>query len=335
MKPSHVACLLDAAIKTAMSAKRKQDYIVPSLKGAPGTAKSALVEDAASRAGIPFWDVRLSIKDTVDLTGVPKVDKNGRTVFAPPGWLPSEGPGVLFLDEYAQAMLSMQNVGGQLIYDRRAGDYVVPDGVLIVLASNRQQDRAGTSQTPQQINNRVIHIDVDADYDDWRNGYALDAGIDQRVIAFLDFRPELLCQPSKDAEAFPTLRTWEYASNILGMELPPIVRNETLAGCVGKGAAAELIGFVDTYEQGVSLWREVFAKPKTAPIPPPGAPMYALMSVLARRVEYDTLETLIAYLERANKEMANLCIHDAARLKPVIKEHPAYVAWSVEHRIAA
>ena len=330
MKPSHVACLLDAAIKRAAQGH----YIVPFLKGAPGTAKSALVRDAANRAGIPFWDVRLSIKDTVDLTGVPRVEK-GKTVFAPPGWLPTEGPGVLFLDEYAQAMLSMQNVGGQLIYDRKAGDYRVPEGVLIVLASNRQQDRAGTTQTPQQINNRTIHINVDADYDDWRNGYALDAGIDERIIAFLDLRTELLCQPSKDAEAFPTLRTWEFASNILGMELPPVVRNEALAGCVGQGPAAEVIGFLDTYERGISLWRDVFAHPKKAPIPDAGAPMYALMSVLARRVEYDTLETLLTYLERVNKEMANLCVHDAARFKPVIKEHPAYVSWSVDHRIAA
>lgn len=334
MRPSHIACFLDGAIRRALQAKKPRDYIVPFLHGAPGTAKSALVRDAAERAGIAFWDVRLSIKDTVDLTGVPKIEK-GKTVFAPPGWLPSEGPGVLFLDEYAQAMLSMQNVGGQLIYDRRAGDYCVPDGVLIVLASNRMQDRAGTTQTPQQINSRCVHIDVDADYDDWRNGYALEAGIDERIIAFLDFRPELLCQPSKDAEAFPTLRTWEYASNILAMELPPVVRNETLAGTVGKGAAAELIGFIDTFEKGVSLWRDVFANPKKAPIPDAGAPMYALMSVLARRVEYDTLETLITYLKRVNKEMANLCVHDAGRLKPVIKEHPAYVGWSVEHRIAA
>jgi len=325
MKLQHVSSAIDAVI----SANEKGKHLVLFLHGSPGSGKSAIVADAAKRHGLALLDLRLSIKEPVDLTGMPKVE-NGETVFCPPGWLPKGGRGILFLDEYAQAMLAMQNVGGQLIYDRAAGNYRLPPGWVVILASNNQQDRAGTTQTPQQINNRVIHIDVDPDFDGWRD-WAIDQ-IDSRVLAFLDYRQELLSQPSKDARAFPSLRTWQFVSDLLDEDLPPVIFGEMIAGTVGKGPAAELLGFLDVYA-GLVPWRQVFSDPETAPLPEGAASTYALMSVLARRVSLTTVDALVTYLGRISREMGNLCVTDAGRLHPAIKDTAAYTQWAIKNHI--
>jgi len=319
-----------AAIAAAISANRKGKHITLFLHGSPGTGKSALVYGEARAHGMQFLDWRLSIHEPVDFTGVPMV-KDGKTVFCPPGWLPVDGEGVLFLDEYPHAMLSMQNVGGQLIYDRKIGDYSLPPGWVVILAGNDAKDRAGITKTPQQINNRVIHIDVETDYDGWRD-WAMDNEIDARLIAFLDHRQELLCKPSPDARAFPTLRTWDFASTIIGEELPRPIQYEMLAGTVGPGPAAELTGFLDVYA-GLVSWRDVLANPETAALPEGPANSYALMSVLSRRVTIDTIEALVTYLRRISREMGNLCMTDAGRLSPVLKETQAYTQWAIDNHI--
>lgn len=43
---------------------------------------------------------------------------------------------ILFLDEYAQASKEVQDVLFQLIYDRRIDDYILPEGVMVMAASN-------------------------------------------------------------------------------------------------------------------------------------------------------------------------------------------------------
>lgn len=325
MKLQHVSSAIDAVI----SANQKGKHLVLFLHGSPGSGKSAIVADAAKRHDMALLDLRLSIKEPVDLTGMPKVE-NGETVFCPPGWLPKDGRGILFLDEYAQAMLAMQNVGGQLIYDRAVGDYRLPPGWVVILASNNQQDRAGTTQTPQQINNRVIHIDVDPDFDGWRE-WAIDQ-IDSRVLAFLDYRQDLLNLPSKDARAFPSLRTWEFVSHILDEDLPPVIFQELISGTVGRGPAAELIGFLDVYA-GLVPWRDVFADPDGAGLPEGAAATYALMSVLSRRVSLTTVDALTTYLKRISREMGNLCMTDAGRLHPEIKDTKAYTQWAIDNHI--
>jgi hypothetical protein len=319
-----------AAIAAAISANRKGKHITLFLHGAPGTAKSAVVYGEACAHGMQFLDWRLSIHEPVDFTGVPMV-KDGKTVFCPPGWLPVDGEGVLFLDEYPQAMLSMQNVGGQLIYDRKIGGYTLPPGWVVIVAGNDAKDKAGTSRTPQQINNKLIHIDVEPDYDGWRD-WALDNEIDARLIAFLDHRQELLCKPSPDARAFPTLRTWDFASTILGEELPRPIQFEMLAGTVGQGPAAELVGFLDVYA-GLVSWRDVLNVPVAAALPEGPANSYALMSVLSRRVTIDTIDALVIYLKRISREMGNLCMTDAGRLNPVLKETAAYTQWAIDNHI--
>lgn len=328
MRTGNVSLVLDSVIK----ANTEGRHLVPFLKGAPGTAKSSLVLDAAERAGIAFLDVRLSVREPVDLIGAMQV-KNGKTIYAPPAWLPTEGRGILFFDEYAQAMLAMMNAAGQLLYERRIGDYNLPAGWIIVLASNRRQDRAGTTTVPQQINNRCIHINVEVRFDDWVTDYATKVGIDWRVIHFLDQRQELMSKPSPDAEAFPSLRTWEYVSSILTMDLPSQIMEEMIMGTVGEGAGAEFIRSLRVMDS-IPPWRDVFTKPTECPVPENVAALYALMSVLAINATTKTMKALTTYLSRCPSEMSAVCMHTIGRVQPGLKETKAYTDWALNNHVA-
>jgi MoxR-like ATPase len=66
--------------------------------GSPGVGKSQIVAQVARELSYQFLDVRASQLDPVDWRGIPHVEL-GQTTWATPKFLPSNGRGVLFLDE--------------------------------------------------------------------------------------------------------------------------------------------------------------------------------------------------------------------------------------------
>ena len=88
----------------------------------------------------------------------------------------------------------------------------MPDGWAIFAAGNRQGDRGVTYTMPAPLANRFSHFEVETNLDDWV-GWAYANGIDERIIAFLRFRPELLFDfdPAHNPIAFPSPRSWEFA----------------------------------------------------------------------------------------------------------------------------
>ena len=70
--------------------------------GAPGIGKSSVVSKIAKQNNIGFIDLRLSQLAPTDLRGIP-VPKDGISYWFPPEFLPTEGKGILFLDEIHMA----------------------------------------------------------------------------------------------------------------------------------------------------------------------------------------------------------------------------------------
>ena len=59
-------------------------------------------------------------------------------------------------------------------------------------------------------------MNVDINLDDWVS-WAYKNGIDEKIIAFLRFRPELLFDfdPAHNPVAFPSPRSWQFVHNAL------------------------------------------------------------------------------------------------------------------------
>ena len=208
--------------------------------GAPGIGKSSIVNKVAEENEMEVIDVRLSQLAPTDLRGLPYVE-NGEARFAPPSFLPKSGKGLLFLDEVNLAPPAIQNVAMQLVLDRKVGDYTVPDDWFIIAAGNRVEDRAAVSQMPAPLTNRFLHFTVEADLTSWKE-YALTSGVEEKIISFLTFRPELLHSFNKNAIAWPSPRSWDFASDLYKIGLP-------VDAAVGEGAASEFNSFVKLYSK--------------------------------------------------------------------------------------
>lgn len=212
--------------------------------GPPGIGKSSIVAQAAKRASLDFVDVRLSQLAPTDLRGLP-VPTDGVSRWFPPEFLPREGNGILFLDELNMAPPTMQGVAQQLILDRRVGSYVLPDGWFVWAAGNRKEDRASVFDMPAPLANRFIHLDVAADLESFRT-YAIDHQLDPRINAFLAFRPELVHQLDTQQPAWPSPRSWDMASTLLGAGLD-------VTPAVGPSAALEFQAFGEVYDSLPSI----------------------------------------------------------------------------------
>ena len=131
------------------------------------------------------------------------------------------------------------------------GQYKIPDGWAIFAAGNRQGDRGVTYTMPAPLANRFSHFDVDLNLDDWV-AWAYANGIDDRIIAFLRFRPELLFSfdPAHNPVAFPSPRSWEFTNRALKkFEEQPNLLLGSLQACVGPAAGVELNAFIATLDQ--------------------------------------------------------------------------------------
>ena len=250
MRPAH----LIAVIEKEYASASEGHHTPVMLWGPPGVGKSQMVAQVAANHGVNLIDIRLSQMEPSDLRGIPFRSENA-VEWAVPSMLPNAerhgGQGILFLDEITSAPPSVSAAAYQLILDRKLGEYEVPDGWAIIAAGNRQGDRGVTYSMPAPLANRFSHYEVDINLDDWV-AWAYANEIDERIIAFLRFRPDLLFDfdPAHNPVAFPSPRSWEFSHRAL----QKFIDNSSLLlgslqACVGNAAGIELNAFIASLDQ--------------------------------------------------------------------------------------
>lgn len=282
MRPSQILTILDCEFAST----HVGHHAPVMLWGPPGVGKSDLVAETARKHDVPVIDIRLSQMEPSDLRGIPF--RHGETVeWASPAILPDAdrhgSQGILFLDEITSAPPSVSAAAYQLILDRCLGEYRVPDGWAIFAAGNRQGDRGVTYTMPAPLANRFTHFELEAHLDDWVL-WAYRNDIDERVIAFLRFRPELLFDfdPAHNPVAFPSPRSWEFSHRALQKfcEHPDLLQG-TLQACVGPAAGVELTAFVNSLDRMPDL-DDILAG-KEVPVPQEIDLQYAIAAALVGR----------------------------------------------------
>lgn len=316
------------------------------LHGSPGVGKSDVVRQVAKDLGYDLIDLRLSQLDPVDLRGVPSVDADVHvTRWNVPNFLPTEGKGILFLDEFNSAAQATQAAAYQLVLDRKLGDYNVPEGWAIVAAGNRASDRAIVNTMSTALKNRFTHVDYDVNHDDWC-AWALTAGIHVAVLGFIRFRPSLLNQFDmvgnnekekarvknlKDQQAFATPRSWQFLSRIMDANPPKDVELDLYSGTVGEAAAIELNGYLTHYRSLPDLDALIMNPTKTK-VPTNPATLYALSTGLAAKAKPHNFEAIMEYVNRMPTEFQVLTVKDAFVRDDSLSGSKAAVAWCVANQ---
>ena len=304
------------------------------LWGGPGIGKSAVIRQLAAALSMPLRDVRALLLDPVDLRGLPFLGNDGRSKWATPEFLPQDGSGILFLDELNAAPAMVQASCYQLVLDRKLGEYTLPAGWAIIAAGNRDSDRAVTTRMPTPLRNRFVHLEFEVDMQEWSE-WAIQAGVRPEVIAFLRFRSELLNAFDRDANAFPSPRSWEFVSRILDSAPDPGVEHELFAGAVGSGAATEFSAFLRMFRELPNI-DAILVNPHKEPVPENAAAQYAVASALAHRASDTNLDRICVYLDRMPTEFSVLCVRDASLREPAIRHTAAYTKWAIQnHHVLA
>jgi hypothetical protein len=309
--------------------------------GAPGIGKSAIVKDLAERKGYNFLDIRLSQMGPEDLQGVPFLDDCKRTGWGTPTMYPSTEdtkPTLIFFDEITHAPPAVQKSAYQIILDRQIGQYKFPKNTVMVAAGNRIEDRSGATDLGLALKNRFIHINMDPDLTDWAEWWVKNDK-DSRILSYLRAAPDKLhMMPTitgSTENAFPTPRSWDFASTILRVFADnPQMRYEALKGCVGTGPASELEAHLRVELPDIeTLLRE----PWTFKPPQDRSVLYAITSALTAYVTKDTMDGFMDIATRladipTEQDFAVAMAKDLFIKKPELIKNAKYIAWTARHQ---
>lgn len=337
MRPSLLKVILD----TEFASTAQGHHTPVMIWGPPGVGKSQLVAEVAQVHNVPLIDIRLSQLEPSDLRGIPfRVDSHVQ--WAIPSMLPDVekhgNSGILFLDEITSAAPAVSAAAYQLILDRCLGEYHIPEGWVIYAAGNRQGDRGVTYSMPAPLANRFTHFEFDVNLDDWVL-WAHQHHIDERVIAFLRFRPELLFDfdPALDPVAFPTPRSWEFAHRALQkFDAESAVLANALQACVGNAAGIELSAFIENLANLGDV--DDIVDGKNVPVPDSIDLQYALASSLVGRAvnivqksaEDERLGNILKYASRfPQREMGVMMVSDMYRaIGETLFSVPQFADWA-------
>src|SRR6056300_131554 len=235
------------AKKSILRAFNKQRPIF--IWGAPGIGKSDIIHQIGKQLDAHVIDVRLSLWEPTDIKGIPYYAANDNIMkWAPPSELPTQEMAkkhkyiILFLDEMNSAAPAVQAAAYQLILNRKVGQYVLPDNVLIVAAGNRDADKGVTYRMPAPLANRFVHLELKVDFDDWF-AWATENKIHTDVVGYLTFAKKDLYDfdPKSPSRSFATPRSWSFVSELLEDDDDENTTTDLVSGAVGEGLAVKFM----------------------------------------------------------------------------------------------
>jgi hypothetical protein len=331
MRPSQLMQL----IKTRFKAGIKRPVHVES---PPGVGKTQIAGQAAQELSeelnedIGFQHLHAPLMQPEDY-GFPVISANKDDVrfIVSKDKFPVEGSkhpkrGILLIDELPQADNSGQKIFANLLQEREIHGQKLLDGWMIISTGNRVVDRAGAGRLLSHLRNKITTVELEPSLDDWTN-WAFAHGIKTEVINFIRFRPDLLSLFDPNADCNPTPRAWcQGVSDNLGV-IPPELELATFSGDVGKGPAAEFIGFLKIYRTLPSI-DSILLNPAKAEIPKEPATRFALCGALSNRASGDNFDRIMLYAERMQPEFTTLFIKDAIRRHPDIQNTDGFIKWA-------
>ena len=296
----------------------------PLLQGAPGTAKTSLVEQVTKDIGYEHFEtVILSQMTPEHITGYPYV-VDGEMRYARPTWWPTKPKTVVFFDEIGQCPMAVQNVAMQIIHERRVGPHVLPDDCIVIAAGNRAEDRAGSTVMQTALRTRFFPVlTVEPTKDEWCD-HATETGFNPFVIAWVRaVRHNVLDFDPREKGGFVSPRTLEQAGHLMTAfnddpENPDLVAS--LYGVLGDRDASQFLAFVKTVCR-MPAYDEIRTQPLSAAVVEDMTDAVARM--LGANARYSDLSAIDTYIGRYCAEAQTRLI---ASLPHKLQSHPDIVA---------
>ena len=175
---------------------------------------------------------------------------------------------LLFIDEINRCEHTVQQELMNLILNREINGYKLPEDVKILAAMN-PSSKYGSDFDYQVVDmdaaqeNRFVWLNMEPDYNGWIK-WAIDAGIETKVIEFISTFPEYL-HKINDEDVRATPRSYERVSKTYKMykeqqdTIPRSVFVNVIKGNVGKVIAEEFVSFVESNYSPLISFDDVFS----------------------------------------------------------------------------
>lgn len=174
---------------------------------------------------------------------------------------------LLFIDEINRCEHTVQQELMNLILNREINGYKLHDDVNILAAMN-PSSKYGSDFDYQVVDmdaaqeNRFVWLNMESDHKAWLK-WAMESGIEQKVIEFIGVFPEYLHKINED-DVRATPRSYERVSKAFKEykerkdSIPKSVFLNVIKGNVGKGIAEEFVNFVESDHTPLISFYEVF-----------------------------------------------------------------------------
>ena len=188
------------------------------LWGPPGIGKSDILKQVSRKIyGKDPIILPMSLLAPTDLSlPYPNIQTHKLEVFFS-DLLPTEGEGLIILDDLNTASSIIQAQAYFLLLERKLGTYVVPKGYRITATGNRIEDRGVYNRMPVPLISRMINVTVRPDLEAFIS-YCYRNNINPYIVGFLRAFNQYLLQDPKtvvEGEGMACPRSYVMLSKIL------------------------------------------------------------------------------------------------------------------------
>ena len=332
------------------------------VQGENGIGKTALWQSLAQQ---PEFDDHIKIKP-IDCTQMsdgsiwmPDIDRehgvsrelpNERLGVSKTNQKGIEGARPVFgmFDEIAKIPQYVKNMIAPILYERRVGNYEMPEGSVWFAATNLSVEGLGDNVPPHALN-RLTRVKVcKTNATTWIEDYAIPMGINPVIIGTVAEYPEMFAtfedyekpeqntyinDPRTVRQSVVTPRSMERASyvyertRILGDD----VMCHALAGTVGEKAMHNILT-MDKMNSQLTPWDELVKSPETATVPTSAAASCMLVSKAVQRIDKDSIGAWMKFLNRIPKEAQGLfarsVMSDKCPKRDVAARNTEFAVWA-------
>ena len=259
---------------------------VPLVVGESGIGKTALAKKLAKENNWSLVVIDGNLLKEGEIGGLPTIESytitnsNGEkiekkiTVYAVHNKLReideeiAKGKSVLlFIDEINRCEHTVQQELMNLILNREINGYKLDENVKILAAMN-PSSKYGSDFDYQVVDmdaaqeNRFVWLNMEPDYNQWIK-WAIEAGIEQKVIEFISTFPEYLHKINED-DVRATPRSYERVSKSYKIyknqqdTIPRSVFLNVIKGNVGKVIAEEFVSFIEADSKPLISFEDIF-----------------------------------------------------------------------------
>lgn len=224
--------------------------------------------------------------------------------------------------------MAVQSAAYKLVLDRQVGQHKLHKNVAIIAAGNLETDNAAAQPMSSALVSRFAIFEVGVNQKDW-NEWAASTGIDYRITAYINFRPDHLYtfNPNTAEQPYASPRTWAMMNNILKV-LPTTARNElpVLASLVGTGVASEFLTFLEL-QNDLPTFDAIIANPSGIPLKQDLSILWALMGMVSHNISEATLEPAITFISRFSEDLQIVAMREILQRHPELMGKTSFNTW--------